>query len=153
MTEQWHDIDEQYQISSKWRVRRRHRRHWQYIKPTPHIGYYLSYGTTQYFAATELMGSHTPAGQPDYEWIVATNARDNAERKQLPDIGKRTYSRRAANSTRACNRRPRADMRKCNTCGKPTLQWRCPACWQEINARNGISEDMGHPGDEYGLPW
>lgn len=40
-------------------------------------------------------------------------------------------------------------LRKCVTCREITTQWRCPACWKEINERNEIEEDMGHPDDEY----
>ena len=155
MTEQWHDIDEQYQVSTRLRVRRRKRCRWLYMRPTMYLGYYLNMGQPVY-CSKEVLHSYLPAPPdppPTFKEILAANARDNANPEHLPDIGKRTYSRQAVRIPRVGNTRPRADMRKCTTCGKPTMQWRCPACWLEVNARNGIDESMGHPGDEYRIPW
>jgi len=51
------------------------------------------------------------------------------------------------------NKKFRHEKRLCNTCKKPTYQWRCQKCWDKINKENGINDEMGAPLAEYSLPW
>jgi len=67
----------------------------------------------------------------------------NGTDKYYKQIGN-AFSRKKYNTTHG-----RKPSRKCNPCGKPTDYWRCPKCWEKINAENGITGDEDHPDDWY----
>ena len=154
MAEKWLKIEgsRNYEVSTWGRVRKRHRTRYFFIQPSQYGGYYISDGARKVYSPLASLLTDVSEVKPVDE-ILALNARDNCapEYRNLPDTGKRKYvASGVAKTGKMRYDAPLATLRECNTCGELTYQWRCEECWAEINARNGIEEDMGHPDDYYG---
>ena len=158
MTETWHPIGNRYELSTHGRLRRRMRTSYFYMAILAKTkSYTLDLGdspkkttrTAQVLA--RMIGIKIP-DPVNVDWIKAQNKIDNANPEKLPDIGP-NCKKRLRREIKPYAGKPLMEMRKCTPCGRPTFAWRCPECWRKVNAANGISESMGHPGDEYRLPW